>query len=233
MIDNLDLMAKNYTVESNGDKLNTDAAFYLFYDDVKGKNILEIGCADGYMTKRLSEICKSVDVVEPAKTHFEQVSLLNLENVSMYNTTIENFNINKKYDIVLMAGLLHQVPEPEIVLSNLKQIINSNTTLIATIPNSNSLHRQLGVHMGLMKNTIDYSDRNKFFHQKTYDLNLFVNLFTSNNFKIIESFGYLMKLFNSEFSKNIKLNREQMIGLIKLGKQHQDLSSQLYIKAKL
>lgn len=230
-MDNLDLISKNYTVESNGDKLNTDAAFFLIKDDIKGQNVLEVGCADGYMSQKISEICKKIVIVEPAIKHCKEVSSLNLKNAEIINDRIENYKLKENYNVIIMASLLHQVPDPNYILDNIAKTSTKGTIIIATIPNCNSLHRRLGVEMGLMNTTSDISERNKFFEQKTYDLNSFKNLFLKSNLNIIESFGYLMKLYPSEISKKLNFTDLQMTGLINLGKKHPELSSQLYIKA--
>lgn len=103
------------------------------------KNILDIGCASGYLGKYIKSKYKSIPItgldnnkedIKIAKKNLDEALIFNLES----DIFPERFKKNK-FDVVILADILEHLINPEKLLQNLHQIITSNSTLIISIPN--------------------------------------------------------------------------------------------------
>jgi len=233
-IEELENIAKDYEPKHDYDYINTNLAFKIFKNFISNKNVLEIGCADGSMTEKLVKYVSKLDVVEPCSRYCNiiQSNILNIHKV--YNCFIEEFPKNKQYDVVICASLLHHIQEPIKFLNNLKKFIKPGGVLLATVPNVKSLHRRIGVKMGLLKDEYQDSERNIMFHQfGKYDKKKFITLFKQSEFTILECFGYMIKPFPSEIMEKISIDDDLLNAMFDIGKEFQDISSQLFIRAEL
>jgi 2-polyprenyl-3-methyl-5-hydroxy-6-metoxy-1,4-benzoquinol methylase len=230
--DILENVANIYETKKDYDYINTMLAFDIFKKDIMDKNILEVGCADGAMTEKLVLYTKSLDIIEPSSRYCDIVK--NIKGVgNIYNDFSENINNNKKYDVVLLASLIHHIEYPDKFLQDIKKFLDKDSVILATVPNVKSLHRRIGVKMGVLSDEFDDSERNIKYHQfGKFTLDLLKKLFIDNGFEVIESYGYMIKPFSSDIMEKINLNEKQIKAMFEIGKEFQELSSQLYIKAK-
>ena len=226
-------VAKKYLVANDYDFVNTDYAFSIFKDYIKGKIVLEIGSADGVMTEKIVNISKKLDIVEPSDVYCDIVK--NIKGINLvFNDFIENISFENTYEVVLMASLMHHIECPEDFLLNIKKVLNNDSTILATVPNMTSLHRQMGVEMGLLNSVYDETERNRKFHQiGRFDLISFKKLFEDCGYEILESYGYMLKPFPSDIMLKLNLSQEQLNGLFNLGKKYQEICSQLFVRAKI
>lgn len=230
----LEEISNNYSVENDYDSINTRLAFKIFKNDIKRKNVLEIGSADGYMSKMIIEYCNSLDILEPSSNYCSIIKNQNINVKDIYNCFIEDLDKSLKYDVIIIAGLLHHIENPTIFLNLLKNHLNRNGIVLATVPNVESLHRRIGVKMGILKNEFDSSLRNIQFNQYgKFNLKYFKELFINCEYNIKESYGYMIKPFSSEIMEKLNLNDEQINAMFTIGKEFQEICSQLYIKATI
>lgn len=232
MLSIVESVAKEYKVNDDYDIVNTNYAFNIFKDLIKGKTVLEIGSADGLMTEKIVNIAKKLDVVEPSKTYCD--SIKNIKGINLiFNDFIENIYFEDTYEVVLMASLLHHIEHPDNFLLEIKKRFN-DSIILATVPNMTSLHRQMGVEMGLLNSVYDQTERNKKYQQfGRFDMNSFKKLFEDCGYEILESYGYMLKPFSSEIMLKLNLSEKQLNALFNLGKRYQKICSQLFVKAKI
>jgi len=228
----LDDIAKEYVVEKDYDKVNTILGHKVIQSYLSdSKTVLEVGSADGVMTRLLRNECKVLDVVEPSKIYADQVRLIDGVR-SVYNCFLEDIREPVQYDVVLLMGLLHHIEKPEEFLNTVKKFIASNGVVLATVPNVNSIHRQIGVEMGLLDNIKGSSERNIRFQQfGRFTKNTFTELFQQSTYEVIDSYGYMFKPFSSEMMMKLDLTEEQIKALFIIGKKYQDMCSQLFVAA--
>ena len=229
----IEKVAKEYLVNNDYDIVNTNFAFNIFKDYIKDKTVLEIGSADGVMTEKIVNIAKILDVVEPSKIYCNIIK--NIKGVNfIFNDFLENIQFESTYEVVLIASLLHFFEHPENFLLEIKKIINHESIVLATVPNVTSLHRQMGVEMGLLNSVYDETERNKKFQQfGRFNLNSFKELFEDCGYEVLESYGYMLKPFSSDIMFKLDLSEEQLNALFNLGKKYQGISSQLFVRAKI
>ena len=73
----------------------------------------------------------------------------------------------KYYDAVMLSGVLEHVSNDIEIVSNLAEI----KYIFVTVPNANSLHRHIGVDMGILKNLHELSHQDySVGHKRCYDI---------------------------------------------------------------
>jgi len=230
---NLDKIAKEYIVEEDYDKINTLLGHTVIQKYLgKNKTVLEVGSADGVMTNLLHKECKVLDVVEPSCVYADKISMIDGVR-HIYNCFLEDIDEPIQYDVVLLMGLLHHIEKPEEFLDTVKKFITPNGIVLATVPNVNSIHRQIGVEMGLLNDVKSSSQRNISFQQfGRFTKDTFLKLFKKSNYEVADNYGYMFKPFSSEMMMKLDLTDAQVNALFAIGRKYQDMCSQLFVAAK-
>jgi ubiquinone/menaquinone biosynthesis C-methylase UbiE len=94
---------------------------------VRATNILEIGCGTGYITNLVAkqnahahiDAVDFSDSIDVAKS-FSQNH--NIRNITYYKENFLDFNINKKYDLVISNGVIHHIVEYQKAIDKIKDI---------------------------------------------------------------------------------------------------------------
>jgi SAM-dependent methyltransferase len=120
-------------------------------------NILEIGPGYNALSTEIFPGSK--------KTMLEPSTILYAHNVSKFEsdatTTILQMDINtfsesvptEKFDLVILSGVLHEMLNPREELSTIHSCLKRNGILFIVTPNNQSIHRLLGVFLGILENT--------------------------------------------------------------------------------
>ena len=103
-------------VELDPEGYETNALFQ-FVDDIKGKDVLEVGCGDGRLTWRYAHIANTVTGIDPNASRIESAKKntpANLrEKIDLYPLPLEDF-VNqvltspsaKRFELVLLSWSL-------------------------------------------------------------------------------------------------------------------------------
>lgn len=78
--------------------------------DLKGKEILEIGCGDGRITAMLSQADNSIIAIEP-DNYLLSLARKKLKKVKFKNNTLSNFKTKQKFDLIIFSMSFHHVPK--------------------------------------------------------------------------------------------------------------------------
>ena len=80
----------------------------LIYNKKKIKEILDVGCADGELSAKLSLIFKdsNIDGLEQSETLLKKYKDKKIGNAYLQSCTDKWTNINKKYDLIILNGVI-------------------------------------------------------------------------------------------------------------------------------
>lgn len=167
---------------------------------VDATSILDVGCGYGLLGRALKDRgARSVCGIElSSRAAGEAKKVLDVVFEGSVETTTLPFN-RGQFDCIICADVLEHLVDPWSVLCMLKQYLNSNGCIVASIPNV-GFHR---VVRGLIKGHWDYTDSGVLdkTHLRFFTLEGIVKLFAQNQFKVdmiykkIDS-GLNMKLLN-------------------------------------
>lgn len=119
---------------------------------IKGPKVLELGYIDGIWTDVLLQRhgC-GVDIVEGASRHVEHAVKRYAGNptVRIFHQLFQEFEPGEQYDTVLAADMLSCLTDAALFLRRASGWLKPDGHLIATVPNSRSLHRRIGALMNI------------------------------------------------------------------------------------
>lgn len=196
----------------------------------KGQSCLELGCSDGHGTKLLLNHFKEVVVVDGSEKQIEQLKM-NIPDSSKVHTEValfEEYEPAQKFDTIVMEHILEHVEDPVSLLRRTKGWLKSNGVLLIGVPNALSLHRQLGVQLGMLKEVTDLNESDREIgHRRVYTEATLREHIKQAGLNVKETGGIFLKpLPNTEMST--KMNEQQIIGFYELGKKYPDIAAEIY-----
>lgn len=194
---NLDNSAKWYDNEKNrfSQRFRGEATFKLILPYIlESEKILQLGLGNGLMVKRIDEFAKKQIVIEGSKKLINKFKE-NLSNTEIIHGYFESFKYNETFDLILVTHVLEHVSNPIFLLIFLKKFLSKNGKLLITVPNARSLHRRIGVELGIIKTIYELHDGDKQMgHQRVYDIGKLKNDIWKADYRITKQQGYLLKL---------------------------------------
>jgi len=166
------------TIIKGWEKLYNKKREYLF-NALKKYHIpgiaLELGSADGIMTTKLCEEFENVTVVDGSEIFLKQIKgSIKAENVSLVCSMFENFQANEKYNTIFMTHILEHLDEPVELLRRSKEWLADKGHLLIAVPNANSLHRLIGVKLGMLSKKDELNEQDIILgHKRVYTPELF------------------------------------------------------------
>lgn len=117
----------------------------------RGAAVLELGYIDGLWTDPMLAKGCTIDIVEGASSHVDhaRARYADRREVRVVHTLFQTFAADRQYDVVVAADIVRYLHEPSAFLAGARAWLAENGMLIATVPNSRSLHRRVGALMNL------------------------------------------------------------------------------------
>ena len=204
---------------------------------VQGPRVLELGAADGTSTSMLLNKAEELDVVDGSSQYCELVrGRVQDQRVSVIESLFEDYEPQGVYDDVVIARSLDYVAEPRILLGRIASWIRSGGRLHIVVQNAESLHRRLGVALGLMPET-DYLNEMSLAvgHRRVYSITSIVAECVSAGYAVETTEGFFLKPFDfgTLSQSEHDLQSELIPALNEVGKDlPADLCSQIYLKCR-
>jgi 2-polyprenyl-3-methyl-5-hydroxy-6-metoxy-1,4-benzoquinol methylase len=195
-----------------------------------GGRLLELGCADGYMARRMSEHAGMhvvVDAVTFAATRFP-------DSVEFRQSLFEEFTPDERFDLVVMCLVLEHVLDPVALMARARRWIDPERgRILAIVPNMRALSRQLARAMGIVGELDELTPNDLAHgHRRCYDRIALDREIATAGGDILQRGGLLLKPFaNFQMDQMIEagiIGRDQLDGLEVLGAEYPDLCTALY-----
>lgn len=154
------------------------------------KNILELGYGAGIVTECLLNNNKQVTLIEGSAILIRQVQEKYANRLQCVHSLFEDFEPKEKYDVILASHVLEHIDEPAALLSKMKNCIKPDGKIIIIVPNSESVHRRLGLIMNLQPTLDTLSARDKIVgHQRVYSCDTLIEDIEKANLKVLTKRG--------------------------------------------
>ena len=120
--------------------LNTKIKIFKLVN-LKGKDLIEFGCGIFPSSFGLKKKCMPREyVASDTSNKILKVAKMNDNRPTYKVIDLEkNITISKKYDLIILKGVLHHLKKPEKVLAKLKNILKPNGMIIISEPNLSSV----------------------------------------------------------------------------------------------
>ncbi len=130
-----DINIEKFRVKS---KFDTDRRYNFIQQYVESnESILEVGIGYGFLLEKMLENKYNIDGLEVALDKKENVELRLKKEILDWDLSSEEFcnSVGKKYDCIMMFQVFEHILKPDVFLSNLRQIISEEGTVIIEVPN--------------------------------------------------------------------------------------------------
>mgnify|MGYP001596573754 CR=1 FL=1 len=203
---------------------------YLEAKQYIGGNLLEVGAADGFMTGLIQRdaLADSYDIIE-ASSRYAEVLSKKFPKINVSLGFLEDMSVVKTYDTIIAGHVLEHVENPVLFLKKIKRLLAKNGKCIVSVPNAHSMHRLLGVDMGMLSNVHELNDQDrKIGHYRVYDVALLKRHLCQAGFTVLQQKGSFMKfLSNKQYEKMIP--RQDWNAYYQMGKNFMNYCADIII----
>jgi SAM-dependent methyltransferase len=234
-IDNELEIQENYVYSKSG--FYEDYGSILGYYQVQsclefmhGTSLLDLACGDGLLTEQFQKHYSRVVGVDASSKHLDKARNRN-KNIDFFNSLIEDFEINEKFDNVTLINILEHVRDPISLLKKSADFLKKDGVLIVHVPNANAINRRIAVMMGTLKNCEELSpfDEKIVGHRCSYTRKTFGADIKKSGLKIVATGGIFLKMLSTPqidwFLKN-GLWEEGGFGWGRVGSEKKDWKSE-------
>ena len=191
---------------------------------------LEMGSADGEMTRFLRDDFEELHVVDASREYVEAAAALG-DNVTGAVSLFEEFEPLRRFDTVVASHVLEHVADPVAVLERARGWLEPDGRLVVVVPNADSLHRQLGVKLGLLPavDALNAQDveigHRRVYRRETLDADI-----QAAGFEVVERGGVFLKLLSN--AQMDSFDDAVVEGFYELGKDLPEVCSEIYAVAE-
>lgn len=226
----LEAIASNslYTTMSN--TLMIEYCFEVFSRFLRKGKVLELGPAEGIMTKHLYNFTDDLTLVEGSSTFCKQLKE-KFSSAEIVNSLFEDFIPNKRFDSIVLGHVLEHVDDPVEILSKCKAWLAPDGVILGAVPNSQSIHRQAAVIMNMLETEESMSELDIHHgHRRIYNPFSFRNDFKAAGLEILHYGGYWLKpVSNGQIHES--WTKEMLWAFMKLGERYPDIAAEIYVIA--
>ena len=182
--------------------LNRDIASFHTAEIIKDKKLiggkaLQLGLGDGYIAEKVCPYYEKLVVLEGSDKVIQQ--FYNPKSgYAAIHTFFEDYQEKGTYDVLLGNHILEHVEDPVAVLKQARKSLKPGAKAMFTVPNADSLHRRIGVAMGMLEKRNSLHGQDLLLgHRRVYTLSELQKDVSEAGYKITESFGYILKLVSN------------------------------------
>lgn len=192
----------------------------------QGPEGLELGPADGQMTRFLLNDFKRLTVVEGSAELLAAIP--DKPNLTKVHSLFEEFSPDRKFRTIIMEHILEHVEDPVNLLKMSLKWLDPSGKILIGVPNANSIHRLVAVKMGLLNNSRQLNERDfSLGHRRVYTRNTLKEDIEAAGLKILEMGGVFFKpLSNSQIEAH--WSEEMIDGFYEIGKDFQENCAEIY-----
>ena len=139
---------------------------------IDGRRTLEMGYGTGLITTELIAAGVQLEVLEGSARLCEVAAERHgADGLRVHHAMFEAFQPEQPYGAVLALHVLEHVDDAPGLARHIAQWVEPGGVLVAVTPNAQSIHRQLGVRMGLHDTLDALSPRDHLVgHRRVYDI---------------------------------------------------------------
>lgn len=210
-------------------KYRIQAIKYLLEDEKCG-SLMDLGCATGDLTNELAPLFDKVTGIDINEEYIQKAAE-NAKNGTVF--AVQNALLVEpwyKPDVVLAYTLFEHVEDEDKLLENIEKMLDDNGTVIVGVPNAASMHKRVGLKMGLIDSLWELQPQDlEIGHVRYYTIDDLIES-VGRRFDITGVAGVLIKPFQQ--SRMDELNDETLDVLFEHGLDHPEMCAEILVKAR-
>jgi len=161
---------------------------------LRGRQILELGCATGELSSLLSPASDGYHVVEGSRRNIE-AARARVPMATFVHTLWEDFEPERTFTDIVACNALEHVGDPVQLLERARAWLEPGGRIHAVVPNGMSLHRLVGVEMGMLKDPLEISEGDRAQgHVRNYTIDSLHDDIQLGGFEVAHWQGIFLKL---------------------------------------
>lgn len=181
------------------------------------RSIIDFGYGDGRFLSYLSRFNRA-KIVEGSNLLVEKAQQIISQNnwkIQVELNFFENITDSDKYDFVLLSHVLEHVDNPQTVLIKAKDLLEEKGKIIIVVPNQESIHRRIGLNMGMIEHLDSLSNRDLLVgHQRVYSLKQLISEVREAGLEVIDYRGFFLKPLSND--KLVSLSKPTIQALLEI-----------------
>ena len=199
------------------------------FELARGPKVLDVACGDGSLTRLMMDHYPVVVGVDGSE---EKVKLArtNTPEARFYVSMFEDFNIDERFDSIVMINILEHVEDPVLFLKKARSLLKRGGEVISFVPNALSLNRRVGKIMGIIEDYYELSANDLAVgHRRFYDRDKLVKDLLEAGFKPNDVGGVLLKPLSNRQMESCDI--EAVEALCVIGEELPDYCGLVYARA--
>jgi trans-aconitate methyltransferase len=161
---------------------------------VRGAAALELGCATGELTALLAPRCAAYDVVEGSARNIA-AARQRVPGARYHHSLWEDFVPDGRYSDVIAFNALEHVEDPVGLLRSAGAWLEPGGRIHVAVPNALSLHRLIGVEMGLQPDPVSLTEADRAQgHHRNYTIDALLADLCAAGLHVLHWEGVFLKL---------------------------------------
>lgn len=198
-----------------------------------GHSCLDMGVADGAGVSELMASFQEVTIVDGSALALTQIKLQHPDHrVQTIHSKFEELNLgSQKFDTIIMGHVMEHLDDPVAVLRDVSRQLNTGGNIIIDVPNANSLHRQVGVQMGLIDDITSLNDSDlSIGHKRVYTLESFRSDVEAAGLNVTMCGGMMIKTLSNQQSEAV-FTPDQLEAMFVVGEANPLVAAEIFIVA--
>jgi len=158
--DRLETIAEHFSMKDGFNGYMNKYRVSKILELCRGESVLDLGSADVFMAEAISPFFKQIVSVDGSKELIERARarLAESTNIILVHSLIEEFDTAQRFDLVLLSFILEHVADPVQVAAKALTFVKPGGAMLVMVPNARSLHRRVGVALGVLSKVDDFSE---------------------------------------------------------------------------
>ncbi|WP_353778104.1 methyltransferase domain-containing protein [Winogradskyella sp. 3972H.M.0a.05] len=106
-------------------------------------NVLDVGGGSGWLLNTIKEIYPNINVSQIIDIDLEAKNQAEKDGHEFFHGTVEEFETDVSFDVILMLNLIEHISNPEETLNKLSKVLKPDGTILIKTPNVDSLDARL------------------------------------------------------------------------------------------
>lgn len=204
------------------------------------RRILEIGPGRNSLFQFYKETWVGT-ILEPMPQNYQQLSEVFIEypNISIVDKTIEQLGRSNKqpFDLIILSSVLHEIPNYRKALEEIYLLLENQGVLLIVVPNAESIHRQIGVNLGIISDLFQLSTtQSKMQQGVVFSIDTLTNLVAEAKFEVLQCITSFVKpLTHKQMQERVDhgvISDKDLDSLYKLSELFEPFGSEIFLIAK-
>jgi 2-polyprenyl-3-methyl-5-hydroxy-6-metoxy-1,4-benzoquinol methylase len=224
-------LAPDFSSETGFNARLIDFRFDAMRPFLEGRSsCVELGSSDGRMTERLATLFPhDLTAVDGTKAYVDEVTR-RLPQVSAVHSLFEEYAPGRTFETAVLGHVLEHVADPVTVLEAARDLLEPGGVAIVTVPNADSIHREIGVAMGMLAAVTELNeDDHRIGHRRVYTRGGLIADVEASGLAVEHAGGVFLKpLSNGQIEQ---WDESLIQAFYEVGKLHPELCAELMVVA--